>query len=89
MSRYEEDEFDIAARDRGPSAAHRRLDPVWKRYLPYILLIVLAPFIAWGIMYLVTDSRTPASSSSPAAVATSEATPSDEAATEPGEDATP
>lgn len=88
MSRYEEDEFDIVARDRGPSAAHRRLEPVWKRYLPYIALIILAPFLAWGIMYLVTDSRTPAASNSPAPVATHEPSKDEGVTEEPGEDAT-
>ncbi|MDO5726332.1 MAG: LytR C-terminal domain-containing protein [Bowdeniella nasicola] len=57
MSHYEEDEFDIAARERGTGGAHRRVESPWRRYLPLIVVLIVAPLLAWGVMSLLTKDR--------------------------------
>lgn len=75
MSHYEEDEFDIAARQRGEGGAHRRAESQWRRFWPLLVILVVAPLLAWGVMSMLTkdrDSATPAPSASPSAPAAPE-----------------
>ncbi|NCD21141.1 MAG: LytR family transcriptional regulator, partial [Actinobacteria bacterium] len=37
MSRYPEDEFDIAARNRGPKGVHRQAESTFRRLLPFLV----------------------------------------------------
>lgn len=69
MTRYEEDEFDLAARERGPRGVHRPVQPRWKRLLPYIVALILAPILAFAAISLLNrDAGTedPAAAPTPA-----------------------
>jgi len=76
MSRYPEDEFDIAARDRGPKGVHRQAESAFRRLLPFLIVIVAAPLLAWGILSLLNedgDGGPVASTSAPATTASATA----------------
>ncbi|OKL52987.1 hypothetical protein BSZ39_11910 [Bowdeniella nasicola] len=86
MTHYEEDEFDIAARERGPVGVHRRLEPRWRTYLPYAIVIVLAPLLAWAAMSFLGSNRTPQTTHVPGVSAThSESPGAEETPEESGE----
>lgn len=70
MSHYEEDEFDIAARQRGTGGAHRRAESTWRRFLPLLVILVVAPLLAWGVMSLLTKDRDSAAPSPTETVST-------------------
>ncbi|MDO5700441.1 MAG: LytR C-terminal domain-containing protein [Bowdeniella nasicola] len=95
MTHYEEDEFDVAARDRGPTGVHRRLEPAWRRYLPFLIAIIVAPLLAWGAVQLLSAMRSDTSDTpTPVATETSEettpdASPSPEQNETPAESAQP
>jgi hypothetical protein len=100
MSRYPEDEFDIAARNRGPKGVHRQAENTFRRLLPFLVVIVAAPLLAWGVLSLLNqdadDDGGPVASASPsaspAATETSpatEPTATAEPTTEPTESAAP
>ncbi|MDX5318727.1 MAG: LytR C-terminal domain-containing protein [Actinomycetes bacterium] len=55
MSRYPEDEFDIAARNRGPKGVHRQAESTFRRLLPFLVVIVAAPLLAWGVLSLLNE----------------------------------
>lgn len=84
MTRYEEDEFDLAARERGPRGVHRPVQPRWKRLLPYLVALALAPILAFAVISLLNKDAAPDGDQTDAA-ATSEVTvaPTEPAATEP------
>ena len=76
MSRYPEDEFDIAARNRGPKGVHRQAESAFRRLLPFLIVIVAAPLLAWGILSLLNedgDGGPVASPSEPATTASATA----------------
>ena len=70
MSRYPEDEFDIAARDRGPKGVHRQTESAFRRLLPFLIVIVAAPLLAWGILSLLNEDGDGGPVASPSAPAT-------------------
>ena len=70
MSRYPEDEFDIAARDRGPKGVHRQAESAFRRLLPFLIVIVAAPLLAWGILSLLNEDGDGGPVASPSAPAT-------------------
>lgn len=79
MSRYPEDEFDIAARNRGPKGVHRRAESTFRRLLPFLVVIVAAPLLAWGLLSLLNqDSDDGAPVAVPAETGTAPATASAE-----------
>lgn len=83
MTRYEEDEFDLAARERGPKGVHRPVQPRWKRLLPYLVAVILAPILAFAaISFLNRDPLTEDPAAAPTAAATTTETAADPA-TEP------
>lgn len=51
---YPEDEFDVAE-DGAPTpvGVHRAQVPVWRSWLPLLLVLVLAPLLAWGAVSLL------------------------------------
>lgn len=51
---YPEDEFDVAGRERGPRGSHRRPRPVWRTLLPFLVVLVAAPLLAWGAVSLLS-----------------------------------
>lgn len=57
MSRYPEDEFDIAARNRGPKGVHRQGESAWRRLLPFLVVLIAAPLLAWGALSLLNQDR--------------------------------
>ena len=56
MSQYPEDEFDVAGRERAPQGTHRAPRNPWRALLPYALVIVLVPLLAWGAVGLLGGS---------------------------------
>lgn len=44
---YEEDEFDVLGADRTPQGVHRAPVSRWRQLLPFAVVIVLAPLLAW------------------------------------------
>lgn len=81
MSQYPEDEFDIIGRDRSPEGVHREVRPLWRTLLPYALVIVIVPLLAFGIFQLVQGGS---GDEEPSAVP-SESTPA-EPSEEPGDE---
>lgn len=72
-NQYPEDEFDLQGRTI-PVGMHRKPTPKWRLYLPFVVVLILAPLSAWGVVYvmdrtdttssLVTDTSTSSTSSS-------------------------
>jgi hypothetical protein len=53
---YPADEFDAVDPHAGPRGVHRRARSVWTRVWPFLLVIVLFPAIAYGIVTLLTGT---------------------------------
>lgn len=90
MSQYPEDEFDIAGRERSPEGVHREVRPLWRTLLPYVLVIVIVPLLAFGAFQLVqggSGDDEPSAAPSEATPAEPSEEPSDE--TEPPDDEEP
>jgi hypothetical protein len=92
---YPEDEFDSLGADRVPQGVHRAPPSRWRTLLPFILVLILAPALAYlGVSYL-SNQGSPASSSTttptaPESVAPEEtATPEETAAPEETESPEP
>jgi len=51
---YPEDEFDAAAGGDVPRGVHREPRTGWSRWWPFVLVIVLAPLLAFGLVTLYT-----------------------------------
>lgn len=50
---FPDDEFDLAGPDRSPQGVHRTPRPRWRTLLPFIVVILLAPALAYvGVSYL-------------------------------------
>ncbi|WP_073713692.1 LytR C-terminal domain-containing protein [Boudabousia liubingyangii] len=81
---YEPDEFDEAAQN-GPRGVHRAPEPWWRWMVPFLVVLLLVPIVAWGSMYLLTNngadlpSRLKPSTAESTVSATTEAAPSAEA----------
>ena len=94
---YDEDEFDALGADRVPVGVHRRPVPWWRHALPFVVVLVLAPLLAFGVVQLWSQEAGPNSDPSPTARADDSAAdgsgdgsgedPSDGATDETGEDA--
>lgn len=91
---YPEDEFDEAAKNF-PVGVHRQKPSQWKSVLPFLLVLIIVPLLAWGAAYVFThrssDGPSVEASPSPESTASSEATsepsdePTEEASEEPSE----
>lgn len=89
MSEYPEDEFDIAGRDRAPQGTHRAPRSPWRTLMPYVLVVVLVPLLAWGAVTLIGDrAGDDPDDAAPAPVETT-GEPSPEPTTEPEATDTP
>ncbi|OIQ78506.1 hypothetical protein GALL_397820 [mine drainage metagenome] len=53
---YPDDEFDAVDDHAAPRGVHRRARSVWTRVWPFLLVIVLFPAIAYGIVTLLTGT---------------------------------
>lgn len=72
MSQYPEDEFDVAARQRGPEGVHRAPQSLLRALAPFIAVIVIVPLLAWGAVSLLGgggDGDPEAAPTGPAATA--------------------
>lgn len=50
---FSEDEFDAAGRSRHPEGVHRATRPRWRVLLPFVIVVLLAPVLAYvGVSYL-------------------------------------
>lgn len=92
MSQYPEDEFDLAAKDRGPKGVHRPAEKLSRKLLPWIVVILAAPLLAWGAIELIgggSDSETsPTAASTSAEQGTDASSASDAPTTESAEPTT-
>lgn len=75
MSQHPEDEFDIAARERGPRGVHRRVQGRFRRVVPYLVVLVAAPLLAWGAISLLNQNEQPTPSASGEAASVETAAP--------------
>ena len=68
---YPEDEFDELGKD-APGGVHREKPSQWKSVLPFLVVLVLAPLLAWGAATFYAGQRdtTPTTSTTTAAVST-------------------
>lgn len=85
---YPEDEFDTLGNGRTPQGAHRSPRPRWRVILPFVLVLVLAPALAYlGVSYLASrgEETAPGTAATPTAEASVAAEPSDGAGQTPGE----
>lgn len=79
---YPEDEFDRIGKTL-PQGAHRPSQPWWHGFLPFVIVIIAAPLLAWALLLLIgshpsdtaknTTSPTPDTSVTEPAPSTSEA----------------
>jgi hypothetical protein len=54
---YPDDEFDAAAGHDVPRGVHREPRSGWSRWWPFVVVIILAPVLAYGAVALVTHER--------------------------------
>ncbi|MDO5719775.1 MAG: LytR C-terminal domain-containing protein [Actinomycetaceae bacterium] len=91
-NQYPEDEFDETGREF-PVGVHRKKPSQWKSVLPFLLVLIIVPILAWAMAYVFThrgdDDATPEAAPSATATPTAseeEAEPSEEPAEEPSEE---
>ncbi|WP_194949353.1 LytR C-terminal domain-containing protein [Actinomyces trachealis] len=53
---YSPDEFDADDDGISPVGVHRAQLPAWRSWLPLLLVIVIAPVLAWGAVTMLGDS---------------------------------
>ncbi|MDO5721839.1 MAG: LytR C-terminal domain-containing protein [Actinomycetaceae bacterium] len=76
---YPEDEFDEAGKD-APAGVHRQPQSQWKAVLPFLVVLVVAPLLAWGAATFYTSQRgtvEPAVKETPVATSESETATTD------------
>lgn len=56
---YDEDEFDTLGADRVPVGVHRRPVPWWRHALPFVVVLVLAPVLAFTVVQLWSQESDP------------------------------
>jgi hypothetical protein len=86
---YPPDEFDAAASSGGPRGVHRTPRSAWSRWWPFLVVVVLFPALAFGLVTWVSNggelpfgsgaAAGTSSSSTPPAETTTPTTPSDTA----------
>ncbi|WP_147915996.1 LytR C-terminal domain-containing protein [Ruania zhangjianzhongii] len=64
---YDEDEFDALGADRVPVGVHRRPVPWWRHALPFLVVLVLAPILAFGVVQIWSQEAGPNSDPTPTA----------------------
>lgn len=79
---YPEDEFDQAGKD-SPVGVHRQKPSQWKMVLPFILVLIIVPILAWlGVSLIAGNSNNSDNAGTTETTVTSATEPSEEA-TEP------
>ena len=54
---FPEDEFDVAGAGRVPEGVHRAPRPRWRVLLPFVIVVLLGPVLAYaGVSYLAGQS---------------------------------
>lgn len=82
MTQYPEDEFDVAARSRGPKGVHRQVESPFRRLIPYLVILVAAPLLAWGLLSLLNqDGGEPVAGPTSSATVPATTPPATESAT--------
>lgn len=83
MTSYPEDEFDKAARKRGPKGAHRPVEPAWRKYLPVLGMLLLGVVLAWVVVTALTRDRvyTPTDNSTDVVASETTSAPAEETTT--------
>ncbi|MDO4665281.1 MAG: LytR C-terminal domain-containing protein [Actinomycetaceae bacterium] len=64
---YPQDEFDVAGRDM-PEGAHRAPISAWQKVLPFLVVLIVSPLLAWGVFAFVSpgsNQSTAASKTTP------------------------
>ncbi|MDO5034592.1 MAG: LytR C-terminal domain-containing protein [Actinomycetaceae bacterium] len=78
---YPEDEFDQAGQT-GPAGLHRQAPSRWKTVLPFLLVLIIVPVLAWGAVSFITNRGGGLQEPAPTA-APEQTTVTTEATTEP------
>ncbi|OKL45917.1 LytR C-terminal domain-containing protein [Boudabousia marimammalium] len=55
---YPADEFDVTE-GAHPRGVHRAPEPWWRWMLPFLVVLIAVPALAWGAMYLLSPSTVP------------------------------
>lgn len=82
---YDEDEFDVLGADRTPQGVHRAPVPRWRQLLPFVLVIVLAPLLAFAGVRALSGGGDDDPAATPTPTVTEEATEDDGENGEEGE----
>lgn len=87
---YDEDEFDVLGADRTPQGVHRAPVPRWRQLLPFAIVIVVAPLLAWAGVSILSGDFGSEPDPTPAVTATEDETDDSENddETEDGENGT-
>lgn len=85
MSEYPEDEFDVAGRDRGPDGVHREPRSLLRALAPFLIVIVVAPLLAWGLVSLLSGGDGEQQAQDPPTEEVTETTPPAQEPTEEDE----
>ncbi|UFU07216.1 LytR C-terminal domain-containing protein [Ruania halotolerans] len=64
---YDEDEFDVQGADRVPQGVHRAPVSRWRQALPFLVVLVLAPVLAFVVVQAVSRDSTPGPAATPGA----------------------
>lgn len=67
---YDEDEFDALGADRVPVGVHRRPVPWWRHAMPFVVVLILAPVLAFTVVQVWSQENDPSGAPSPTAGAT-------------------
>ncbi|SEE92908.1 LytR C-terminal domain-containing protein [Ruania alba] len=62
---YDEDEFDALGDDRVPQGVHRAPVPWWRQALPFLVVLILAPILAFVVVQAVSDQSSVGPEASP------------------------
>ncbi|MGC0249333.1 LytR C-terminal domain-containing protein [Pseudactinotalea sp. Z1748] len=71
---YDEDEFDVLGADRTPQGVHRAPVPRWRQLLPFAIVIVVAPLLAWAGVSILSGNFGSEPDPTPAVTATEDQT---------------
>jgi len=89
---YPEDEFDVLGADRVPQGVHRAPLPRWRQLLPFLIVLVLAPTLAFVAVRALSgddgdpSAGGPATSQEPTSEETTAEAGDEETTTDPGTD---
>lgn len=55
-NQYPEDEFDFQGKNL-PVGSHRKPLPKWRTFMPFIIVLLLAPLCAWGVVFVMDKAN--------------------------------